>query len=183
MHDFLIAFATGTFALLGNIVANKMKESSEERQRSIEISRKNARKRIEELYKPLSKLIFPTPPYDDRSIDMKLARKIVDLVEENSLLASPSLENVTIGINMEFFHTSNDYLSDSLCANIRNIVDSEYSELKALIGYGPILKQNSFSSQITNLYRWIKHQYSAIKMKIRQWRSRRRAKKILRKDN
>jgi hypothetical protein len=160
-----------------NYYSSKKSSDREDRRRREELERKTADERLNKLYIPLLKIMSPSPPYDEGlHLERRDCSRIIDLVVANEMLASPELLQI-FGQFTDYFYNDTQQINHGLDLELFNIVDSEYNELKNILGYGSILRQPSkvktvFNKLSTPIWEIIKE----IKYKIFIWHVNRRRK-------
>lgn len=174
----LIALIAACSALGGGVIGGlismwtaKKSADREDRRRREELERQTADERIKKLYEPLLAIITPGPPYDEFYIDRQTQAMIIKKIEENERLASPDLLNVFWQF-CRAHHGQSGNIDRELDWKMYELVLSEHSRLKEILGYGRILKKKS---KIKLKYEKIK---SHIEEKISEFRRKRHVSKI-----
>ena len=147
-ENVMIALIAGGSAVLGGVIGGlismltaKMSADREDKRRREEIERRTADERLENLYAPLLSALTPGPPYDEFYIDKEHQCRIMDIIEENELHASPDLLEQLWDLRHAYF--GNSKYEKGWDWRLLNLVSSEHSQLKRIIGYGRILKKDS----------------------------------------
>jgi hypothetical protein len=169
---------TALAALLGSFIGAamsllgvKLTADKQDRQKREEVLREAANKRIEMLYEPLLNTLFSIPPYDDVHLDDEECKSIIHLIQKNERYASPDLLDIFWRFRYAYF---NDFpkIANGLDSSLCETADAEYSALKELLGYGPILKKESKR----------KHLLKSISLRtssrIDEWKRRRSSRKV-----
>ena len=145
----LLAIVSGSSAILGGAVVGiislwgtKVAADREDRRRLLEIETKNAGDRIKELYEPLLKILTPGPPYDEFYIDAETQKWAIDTIEKNEIYASPDLLSAFWTLRHVYFDNRGNIDRDFEW-ELYDLVSKEHARLKAIIGYGRILKKKS----------------------------------------
>lgn len=183
-ENVLIALIASFSALGGGVIGGlisiwtaKKSADREDKRRREEIERKTADERIKNLYEPLLSIITPGPPYDEFYIDREDQKRIIEKIENNEIYASPELLNVFWEFLRAYYDESGK-IDRELDWKIYELVSSEHSKLKEMIGYGRILKKDSI---IKIVFKKIKSKVEPIYTKIRRKnflrKARRRRKK------
>jgi hypothetical protein len=159
-----------------SLVGVKLTADNQSRERREKLLREAAVERLERLYEPLLNFMTAGAPYDGLDFDQQACNHIIKLIEKNKRYATPDLLNV-FGEFQFAYQEDFSAISRGLDLLLYNTVSAEYTALKDLLGYGPILKQPSKPSRV---FRKVK---SRVRSKLENWRNeyrwwrRRRAKK------
>lgn len=177
-ENVLIAIIAACSALSGGVIGGlismwtaKKSADREDRRRREEIERKTADERIKKLYEPLLAIITPGPPYDEYYLDSQTQKWIIEKIEQNERFASPDLLNVFWKIRRAYYEQQGD-IDREIEWKILDLVSSEYDKLKAIIGYGRILKKES---KIKIIYGKIK---SLLDDKLKEFRRKMHIRRI-----
>jgi hypothetical protein len=188
--NLLIAAIAAGSAIIGSITgglinyySSKKSSDREDRRRREELERKTAEERLNKLYIPLIKMMSPSPPYDDGiHFDRQGCIRIIEIIKNNEMLASPELMRKYYSFT-EYFYNDQDEIHRDLELELFNIVDSEYKELKYILGYGSILKIPSkgkliLISLLAPVGKIVKAVYNKINNIYFLWRIRNRGKRL-----
>lgn len=77
--------------------------------------------------------------------------KVINLIKENKLLASPDLLEVYYDFRNNFYEEGRDE-EEALDWKMLNVADDEYDKLKLTLGYGKIVKRGVISRTSVRLY-------------------------------
>ena len=177
---FWAALVTGLCTLAAVYITKRSEADRDYRRRLAKMSREKALERINGLYKPLLSMLDPGPPYEGIQIGREDGGRMIDFVDKQELLASPDLLNV-IWQFKQGYHSPTGEIPIGLEYKIFEVVSREYDELKALLGYGKILKDVGV---IRKAYRfvagWLSGIYGVVHRRIFVWRvkMRRRVDRI-----
>ncbi|OHB80146.1 MAG: hypothetical protein A2Z25_07090 [Planctomycetes bacterium RBG_16_55_9] len=144
---------TGGAALLGSIIGGlvtllgaKFTRSAEYRLKKEEILREKADDRIKFLYRPLLKLMSPSPPYDDFYLESEVCKDVINLIEKNELYTSPDLLKLFREFRYAYCNgTGESNRASNIDSDLYEKAYSEYEDLKNILGYGLIIKESSAS--------------------------------------
>ncbi len=150
----LIAVISASSAIIGGAIGGlistwntKVSADREDRRRQLEIERVNAVDRLEKLYKPLLRVITPSPPYDDFHIDTETQKRAIVIIEKNEMYASPDLMNFFWTLRHVYYEKRGD-IDRGFEWEFYSIVSEELARLKDILGYGRILRKPSISKII-----------------------------------
>jgi len=172
-----------TITCIVNYLSSKTMADREDRRRRAELEMKTAEERINKLYRSLLKIMTPNSPDDGIYFDRETCVWILRHIEENEPLASPELMHKYYEFDY-YFHIEPEKIGKGLDREFFNLVDSEYNELKNILGYGSILRRPSRVSVLFNRlllpFKKLKKTINEyISDKLRMWRINRRRKKSL----
>jgi len=174
----LFAIVSGSSAIIGGVVVGvisiwntKIAADREDRRRRLDIERENAEDRINKLYQPLLKILTPPPPYDEFYIDTETQKWAIEKIEKNEMCASPDLLNAFWALRHVYYEKRGNINRDFEW-EFYELVSEEHARLKAIIGYGRILKKKSIIRKIIEKIK------SYIKEKRREFRLKRHVKRV-----
>ncbi|GEM_PF-5806325 len=136
------AIIGGTIVAFSKLFSTKISLDREDRRQRKELERSAANDRINNLYKPLINIMSPSPPYDEGiNLDRRDCSRIIDIIEANEKFASPELMEKYYQFVEYFYNDCQNETKHDFDYELFYHIDSEYKELKNVLGYGSILRQ------------------------------------------
>ncbi len=173
-ENVITAIIAAASAVTGGVIVGfftlwtaKIAADGEDRRRKEDLARQTAEARIAELYGPLTKMLSPSPPYDDLDISDEMLGSISSRIENNEQYASPQLLEAFWRFR---FACHNDRPKvHRLGEELANAAYVEFTTLKNSLGYGSILKKKSLFAKTRH-----KVEESFRSYRRRRWRKKRK---------
>lgn len=179
MDNMAVAIISGGSAILGglmtgvlSIIASIVRSNREDRRHQEEIQRSTASERINKLYVPLM-AIMAKDPEDGFYLESEEIERILNKIDKEEMCASPQL--LKLRWELEYLYRFDiDKIADGLDWKIYSRVASELAALKAIIGYGTIIKEDSWLKKVRikianksmDYYRQVRRKIFVWKVKI-----------------
>lgn len=180
MENLSVAIVSAGSAVLGGVVAgimsilaNHLLNNREDRRRQEEIQRSTANERMNKLYAPLL-AIMSGDPEDGFYLEPDAVGMVLSKIDQESMCASPKLLRLSWDLEA-LYRYEPQKINDGLAWNLYTTVTTEFGILKSMVGYGEILKEESWfnknysklAKKISGYYRKIKREAFIIKTRLR----------------